>query len=658
MDAGAPFCPSHGRESDKLCFSTRILDCVRPRKTDLRWRAAGRCVRCFYHPRGAAVNDDRVAVTQQVKAANDIVEVVGGYISLRPFGPTFKGLCPFHDDHRPSFDVDPRRQRYRCWACNKFGDVISFVQEFERVSFPEALELLARRAGISLEKVRKAPPGPDRASMLDVAKWSAEQFQQCLLDSPHAEAARRYLGERKLAGEVVRRFGLGFAPALGDWLVQKAATAKISVDLLETVGLIARRPENRGYYDRFRDRVIFPIRDVQGRTVGFGGRVLPGSPLAERGPKYYNSAETPLFNKSEQLYGIDQARQAATKAGYLAVVEGYTDVMMAHQHGIANIVSTMGTALNAKHIRKLRGLVQRVVLLFDADAGGDTGVDRALELFVTHDLDLRVATLPEGLDPCDMLVRDGPEPFRKVLEAAIDVFTYKLQRVWSKEAQGGLEGKNRAVSQMIDILAKASDKHAIKVELMVRQIASKLGFMREFQEETIWAQLKEKRASQRSAERAAIPAPAEPEPERQAKADLHAVRLLEVLLAHPGLVAEARELIEPAALEHPGLRQLLEGLYQLSTEGVKPDLDHLRERLHNERLLGKAQQLQERGYEWLDGAAELRHVLARFRERQVDRVQHELRAALAAGDVQQAAELQRELKELTSQETGGTPGRN
>jgi DNA primase len=602
------------------------------------------------------VSDDRVALVQQVKAANDIVDVVGGYMALRPAGPTFKGLCPFHDDHRPSFDVDPRRQRYRCWACSKSGDVISFVQEFEHVSFPEALELLARRAGISLEKIRKAPPGPDRASMLDVMKWAAEQFRDCLLESPLAEAARRYLGERKLTGEVVRRFGLGFAPALGDWLVQKAASAKISIDLLDTVGLVARRPENRGHYDRFRDRVVFPIKDIQGRTVGFGGRVLPGSPAAERGPKYYNSAETPLFSKSEQLYGIDQARQAATKLGYLAIVEGYTDVLMAQQHGIANVVSTMGTALNARHIRKLRGVVSRVVLVFDADAGGDTGVDRALEIFVTNDLDLRIATLPEGLDPCDLLAKDGPGPFQRVLEAAIDVFTYKLQRVWEKDAKGGLEGKNRAAEQILTLLAMAPERSALKVELMVRQIASRLGLMREFQEETIWARLKDLRAARKGAERGAIPvadggygeeeANAKPQ---AAKADRQEVRLLEVLLANPALVAEAQAAVKPEYVEHPGLRQLLEAMYELSESGKKPDLDHLQERLHNERLLGKAQQLQDRGFEYVDGAAELRDVLKRFRERPVARLKQALAEALAAGEATEAARLQEQLREQTRQ---------
>src|SRR5688500_9474346 len=197
---------------------------------------------------GCPLTEDRVALKQRIKEANDIVDVVGGYIALRPAHGTFKGLCPFHDDQRPSFDVDPRRQRYKCWACNEYGDVIKFVEKFERVSFREALELLARRAGITLEKVQKNPHEPDRGAMIDVMRWAQEQFQKNLLDAPEGEAARKYLGQRRLTGESVRRFGLGYAPGQWEWLAGKAAQARISAELLATVGLLGNRNEGRGYF--------------------------------------------------------------------------------------------------------------------------------------------------------------------------------------------------------------------------------------------------------------------------------------------------------------------------------------------------------------------------------------------------------------------------
>src|SRR5262249_25090886 len=447
----------------------------------------------FTPAHGCPLADDRVALVKQVKEANDIVDVVGSYVNLRPVGPTFKGLCPFHDDHRPSFDVDPRRQRYRCWACGKFGDVLSFVQEHEKITFPEALELLARRAGITLEKTADSRQNRGRALMLDVMRWAAERFHRCLLDDPQAEAARCYLGERQLSGETVRRFQLGYAPIEGDWLVRLAGQANLSQEVLEQVGLVAKRLEGSGCYDRFRDRVMFPIRDARGHVVGFGGRILPGSPLESRAPKYYNSTETALFSKSENRYGIDQARQAAATAGYLAVVEGYTDVLMAQQMGVGQVVATMGTALNARHVQQLRRFVPKVVLVFDADAGGTTGVDRALEVFVSHDVELRVATLPEGLDPCDLLVQEGPDPFSAALTNAVDVLEFKLTRVLASAAQEGVEGRRRAVDEVLRVIALAPEMPgqagAVKRELMVTRISQRLGL----KEETIWARLAELR---------------------------------------------------------------------------------------------------------------------------------------------------------------------
>ena len=431
--------------------------------------------------------DDWALLRERIREANDIVDVVGSYLALRSAGPNYKALCPFHEDKNPSLNIDPRKQRYKCWACGEGGDVFAFVQKHTHITFPEAMELLAQRAGISLENLQKKSPGPSRAGMLEVMAWAAELFQTHLLDAPQAEQARDYLGERKLSLGTIRKFGLGFAPPLGSWLVQKAAAAKISTDMLETVGLIAKRNEGGGYYDRFRDRVIFPIRDVTGRIVGFGGRILPSSPVnPERPPpKYYNSAETPLFSKSDQLYGIDQAKQAASKAGYLAIVEGYTDVLMAHQHGIGQVVATMGTALNARHIKKLRHVASRVVLVFDADAGGDTGVNRALEVFVSNDLDLRIATLPVGLDPCDLLAQSGPEPFRLALEKAIDVFEYKLQRVWAKYKDQGLDGQRQALDDVLGTLALVPES-SLKMELMFKQVNWAHRFS-QIKEEKVWA---------------------------------------------------------------------------------------------------------------------------------------------------------------------------
>jgi DNA primase len=592
--------------------------------------------------------DDRVSL---IKQANDIVDVVGAYVTLRPVGAKFKGLCPFHDDHRPSFDVDPRRQNYRCWSCGKYGDVITFIQEHERVDFREALELLARRAGITLEKRADSPKTRSRALMLDVVQWAAQQYHDCLLNSPMAEDARRYLGGRGLTGETVRRFGLGYAPASGDWLGQRAGPAGISFEMLENVGLLAARQEGQGYYDRFRDRVMFPIRDTRGQAVGFGGRILPSSPFVDRGPKYYNSCATPLFAKSENLYGLDQARPAATSVGFLAVVEGYTDVLMAHQMGVANVVATLGTALNARHVQNLRRLVPRVVLVFDADAGGNTGVDRALDIFVSQDLDLAIATLPQGMDPCDLLLQQGPEPFRAALAGAVGALDFKLSQVMAGEGAASIEGRRRAVDAILGVIALAPEMPgqagAIKRELIITRIAQRLAL----KEASVWARLRELRqnaglragkmsppasANRNEADSAARSGPALP----------HERELLEVLLANPALVPEAAAAISLEQIKHPGLRSLLEGLYALQAEGEPPTLDLLRPRIDSPPLAAKAMELQEVGRMNADAQTWLQRLVAEFRRRYHIEPQHqELKSQLLnTSDHAAAVDLLRRLQ--------------
>jgi DNA primase len=596
--------------------------------------------------------DDRV---KQVKEANDIVAVVGGYLSLRPVGPTFKGLCPFHDDHRPSFDVDPRRQRYRCWSCGKYGDVISFVQEHDRVGFREALELLARRAGISLDNDGDSAKSEGRAQLLDVVRWAAQQFHDCLMSSPLAADARAYLDQRGLEDETVRAWGLGYAPRSGEWLVQRAEAADVDLQLLEKTGLIAPRQQGSGFYDRFRDRVQFPIRDPRGQTVGFGGRILPDSPLASRAPKYYNSSDTLLFNKSELLYGIDLARHPAAQAGYIAVVEGYTDVLMAHQVGVQQVVATMGTALNHRHVQQLRRFAPRVVLVFDADAGGATGVDRALEIFASQEVDLAVATLPAGMDPCDLLLRDGPDAFCRLLDGAVDALDFKLEQVFADAKDAGVEGKRRAVDAVLGVVARAPAPPAesggqadVKTQLIVSRIARRLVL----KEETVWKRLDELRKQQQDA---AAPVPsglkgpaAAP---RAAKPEAIEVELLQVLLAEPDLVAVAATEVGAEDVQHRGLRRLLEGLYALQAEGQPPTLDGLRTRLDGDPLTDHALKMQDVGLKHEDRPAWLRKLLDGFAQRKLRPVQQELQTQLeAVSDHAAALDL---LRQLQNRHRGG-----
>ena len=590
------------------------------------------------------MDNDRV---KMVKEASDIVDVVGSYISLRPAGQqTFKGLCPFHDDHRPSFDVDPKRGRYRCWSCGKYGDVITFVQEYEKVEFAEALEILAKRAGINLEKKENLVQNRLRGSMLDSVRWASDQYHQCLQESPLAAEARSYLSSRGLEDEIIRQFGLGFAPRRGDWLLELAHNDGVDVGMLEQVGLIGRKTDKPGLYDRFRDRIMFPIRNVLGNTVGFGGRIMPSSPFVDKAPKYYNSSDSPLFSKSEQLYGIDQARNSIGKAGYLAVVEGYTDVMMAHQMGVGNIVATMGTAINARHLRQLRRWTSKVVLVFDADAGGEQGVDRALELFVTNDMDLAIATLPEGLDPCDMLLNDGPEAFQEVLKGAVDALEFKLSSILAEISRDGasVETKRKATDSILSVLARipveSSPSSQLKMQLMLGRIGKRLGLS----DETLKNRVNELRpkTESRKVDTNIINTTEE---SRRAKPVPEEKELVEVLLANPDLVFRAKQDLSIDDLNHPGLRQIVSILFDLLDEKRTPDLDAVRARMGDSPIGSRLLDLADQGRRNPEPVTWYGNILERFNERKVKPVVRILQDQLhAENDHEAAIELLRKLQ--------------
>jgi len=597
---------------------------------------------------GFTLAEDRAALTRQVKEASDIVAVVGGYLTLHSAGPVFKALCPFHDDSRPSMNVDPRWQNFRCWACGKKGDVFSFVMEMEKVDFLGAREVLARRANINLEG--DAGPDPHRLKLLDAMRWADEQYKECLVDSPLAEQARVYLGERQLAGKTVRDFGLGFAPLSGDWLTTKVRKAGQDWQTLLELGLLSERKEVGGFYERFRDRVMFPIRDMRGQTVGFGGRILPGSPYAARSPKYYNSADTPLFNKSDLLYGIDLARHAGSSEGYLAVMEGYVDVMMAHQHGITNVVATMGTALGARHVHNLRRYVPRVVLVYDADAGGTSGVDRAVDIFISQDVELAIAALPPGLDPCDLLVAQGPEPLKKALKYAVDALDFKLNGLLAREESQGIAGTRRMVDAILAILALAPELPGkagqLKRELILTRVAHRLGLRLE----TVWArfgELREKKKNEPARPAAAATTNSqEADAPRAAPAPPLERQLLELVLADPMLVPVAMRSIQPDDLVHPGLKRLLDALYQMMALGEPPELDGLRARIADRALIEWAMDACERGRQITERAHYLNRVLDGFREQRDGQGKDELKSKLsaAAGDHAAALEILRKIQ--------------
>ena len=540
------------------------------------------------------------ATKSAIKNRTDIVALVGEYLPLRRVGTKYKALCPWHDDHSPSLEVNPERQSFKCWVCGVGGDVFDFVMKRERVEFPEALRMLADRAGVTLESPpsnASAPRGPSKSELYEVNAWAEEVFVQALAVS---ETGQDYLDHRGLSRQSIERFHLGFAPIERGWFLAQARRKGFSVELLVEAGLASAVADSPGSVrERFRGRLIFPIHDERSRAIGFGGRILPDveQKLASEGKhvaKYLNSPETLLFHKRTVLYAADLARTASREAGWVAVVEGYTDVIAAHQVGLGNVVGTRGTALGEDHLRALKRLADRVVLVYDADAAGQNAADRALEFFLGSDLDLRVLTLPANLDPCDYLLEEGAEPFRAMVEQAADPLTYLLARAAERFDLESGEGSRRAAEWILGLMSHVPATHHLGLEVKQAKVLDTLSHRLHVPLETLNSlrrQLRRPAKAQAAAgtERTTTPfaggangsaGPATENTEvRQSELDRTDLELIQIVLREPETVTWLRGRLVPAALKDAPLRNILQVCYDLQNENEIPSYQNLMLRL-------------------------------------------------------------------------------
>ncbi|MGD9497185.1 MAG: DNA primase, partial [Armatimonadota bacterium] len=365
---------------------------------------------------------------EEIRERLDLVEIIGQYVRLRRSGSRFVGLCPFHQDSAPSFSVDPARGFWHCFGCGEGGDLFSFVMRQEGLTFPEALRLLAQRAGVRLESDPQADERRRRRELLERAHQIArEHFIRNLFEHPAAAPARNYLRRRGFNRWALDTFGIGYALEAWDDLLNTLAAQGINATIAEEAGL-AKPGEHGGHYDTFRDRIIFPIGDVSGRTIAFGGRALdPDNPA-----KYLNSPETPLFRKRRALYALDVARQAISAQGRAIIVEGYTDVISLHQAGIGNVVAGLGTALTREQLDLVGRYADEVVLVYDADAAGARAALRNLEVFAGADVEVSLVVLPENLDPDEFVRSRGPEAFTELLSGRISPVEYELRMAFAR----------------------------------------------------------------------------------------------------------------------------------------------------------------------------------------------------------------------------------
>jgi len=416
---------------------------------------------------GFGIPEEKIRLVQSL---NDIVDVVGEYMPLKRQGRDFRALCPFHNEKTPSFYVSPSKQIYKCFGCGAGGDVFSFVMATERVSFPEAIRLLAGRVGVEIEETASTGDGSPsiKERLYKVNSWALSLFRRAL-NQPEGAAAREWLASRSMDADSIHKFQLGYAPDSWTTLIDKLADDPQRLALLEKAGLAIPREGGPGRYDRFRNRLIFPIFDARGRAIAFGGRSLDGSD-----PKYLNSPETPVFVKGATLYGLNWAASAARSGGRIAVVEGYTDVIMAHAAGLEWVVATLGTSLTAEHARMLRRYGDEIFLVFDGDAAGMKAADRALPAFIDEDVEVHVALMPDGCDPADIVVQRGAEAFSAELERAQDILDFKMRYVGGVQDMTTTTGRTRAVDEVLGLLRQCT-RNTVKQSDYLSRVAQEFG---------------------------------------------------------------------------------------------------------------------------------------------------------------------------------------
>ena len=528
----------------------------------------------------------------EIRQAADIVDIVSESVMLKKAGKNLLGLCPFHSEKTPSFTVSPDKQIFHCFGCGTGGNVFSFLMKHQGVTFPEAARMLAGRYGIDLPRPEATAAQrramTERETLLAVNGEALGFFRRCLRQGGPGARAKNYLDRRGITDETIERFELGYAPPGWDNLLRFLSGRRVAPELAEKAGLAIARRDSSGHYDRFRDRIIFPIRDANGRAVGFGGRVM-GDDL----PKYLNSPETPVYNKGRILYGLNRAKAACRQVRSVFIVEGYFDAIALSQAGMENTVATLGTALTADHIRLLKGYVERSVLVFDSDAAGVKAAERSIPLFIDAGMEAAVLVLPQGDDPDTYVRRRGREAFDRLADKAMGIIGFLTVSAITRHGQT-VEGKVRVINDMLEPLAAVSDTMARS--LHVRDIAERLGI----DESALLARVREFSGSRgRSSGPGGVNFQTASRGMAASKGSRLERQIVAMMLQHPQAVAEVsrRGLVE--RFEDPDLQKI--GLEILARCAETPrDVSEIVEHITDAALQGQAAALAMEQVPWQD----------------------------------------------------------
>jgi len=584
------------------------------------------------------------SVTRQIQQSIDIVDLVAESVSLKKRGQNWIGLCPFHSEKTPSFNVSQAKQIFKCFGCNAGGDVFTFVQLREKVGFAESRRLLAARAGISLDHEGHNHGGDEQTGKLALYKaneWARDLFRKWLLDPQLGQKARQYVDKRRLDAGFSESFGVGYAPASWDALCAAGAKLGLSTKTLLAAGLVRPRSTSGGFRDTFYDRLMFPILDVAGHVIAFGGRTL-GDDRA----KYLNTPETAIFDKGSHLYGLWQAKEAITQKKRAIVVEGYTDCMMAHQHGFCETVATLGTALTPNHIRLLRRYSDNVYLVFDSDEAGTRAAERGLELFLTQQLDVKLVQVAEGKDPCDFLIARGAEAFEATLNGAISALEFKWRAVSRHytDAESG-PARRQAVEEFLSLVATSAvfrSTNAIQRGLVLNQLSKLLAVpsVELYRQLTRYVRGVGDRFK-RDASPDREPTAAEAPPVRAGVSDAgqRAMReILEVLINEPGYFEGLGTHFDPSCFEDPDLRTVAQTLVRMAGEFGEFTVSELIAQMEEPRYARLITDLQEAGEARGNFGATIELSVRRLQELENEQLSKEAARRLQSG----AAEMSKQ----------------
>ncbi|MXZ08556.1 MAG: DNA primase [Gemmatimonadetes bacterium] len=508
-------------------------------------------------------------VIDQVRLSIDIVDVVGDHVALTRRGKNFVGLCPFHDDSTPSLNVSQEKQIYKCFACGAGGNSFTFLRDIENISFIEAVRQLADRAGIALPDAK--PADPDQQEVFDqiyrANELAVKYFHHLLTQDEKAADAMAYLENRGINRDVIDAFSLGYAPDQWDGFLQIATRRDFSPQILERAGLVLQRQTGGGFYDRFRNRITFPIHAATGRPVAFGARALDPDEQA----KYINSPETPVYNKSATLYGLWRNRDAIRDAGVALVVEGYMDLIALAQYGIENAVASSGTALTTDQARLIRRYVPKTILIFDGDTAGATAAMRGIGSLFEVGLEVRVVTLPEDHDPDSYVRAHGPDGLLRLTENAASAIDFLIEQFAQRDDLSTVDGKTRTANALAELIGRITD-NALK-QFLIKDIAEKIGI----DEKVLIGIAQTQRRTTR-------PQNGQPEPESYDTRPRSERELLTFLMQHPETTDSVFKQISPDNFTNSTYRQIATLIARNRQQKQSIEAAHLINQCNDERL--------------------------------------------------------------------------